>query len=146
MRRIRPRLLVGPAAHPQDLLRLKRAGVTAVLSLQEPGRDLPQAAIERIRAACGDAIVYRNVGVRDYDPHDLIRRLPAVLEALQELQRDGHVVYVHCCEGVNRSPSVVLAYLVRIEGMDVDAALEHQREIDPVGRPYAEFVDYLRRF
>jgi len=145
MRRIRPKLFVGPAAHPEDILRLRRAGVTAVLSLQEPGRDLPESAIERIRAACGEAVVYRNVGVRDYDPHDLIRRLPAVLDALRALQRDGHVVYVHCCEGVNRSPSVVLAYLVRIEGMDVDAALAHQRAVDPIGRPYDEFVAHLRQ-
>ena len=146
MRRIRPNLFVGPAAHPQDILHLKRAGVTAVLSLQEPVRDIPEAAIARIRAACGEAIVYRNVSVRDYDPHDLIRHLPEALAALAELLRAGHVVYVHCCEGVNRSPSVILAYLVRIEGMDVDTALEHQRQIDPVGRPYAEFVEWLRQF
>lgn len=145
MRRIRPKLFVGPAAHPQDILHLKRAGVTAVLSLQEPVRDLPEAAIERIRAACGDAIVYRNVGVRDYDPHDLIRRLPVVLDELRDLHRAGHVIYVHCCEGVNRSPSVVLAYLVRIEGMQVDDALEFLRSVDPVARPYAEFVEFLRK-
>jgi protein-tyrosine phosphatase len=144
VRRIRPTLFVGPAAHPQDIARLKRAGVTAVLSLQEPVRDLPQAVIERIREACGDAIVYRNLGVRDYDPHDLIRRLPAILAALAEMRRGGHVIYVHCCEGVNRSPSVALAYLVRLEGMEVDEALAHLRRVDPAGRPYREFVDFLR--
>lgn len=144
MRRIRPTLYVGPAAHPQDIQRLRRAGVTAVLSLQEPVRDLPEAAIERIREACGESVAYRNVSVRDYDPHDLIRRLPDVLEVLADLHRGGHVVYVHCCEGVNRSPSVALAYLVRSEGLSVDEALAHLAELYPVGRPYAEFVDWLR--
>ena len=145
MRRIRPSLFVGPAALPEDIRRLQRAGVTAVLSLQEPVRDLPEAVIQRIREACGEAVAYRNVAVRDYDPYDLIRRLPAVLEALVELHRAGHVVYVHCCEGVNRAPSVCLAYLVKIEGLEVDDAIEELAHVDPVGRPYAEFVDWLRR-
>jgi hypothetical protein len=145
LRRIRPSLFVGPAAHPQDLLQLRRAGVTAVLSLQEPVRDLPQAAIERMRDACGETIVYRNEPVRDYDPHDLIRRLPAVLETLVELESAGHVVYVHCCEGLNRAPSVALAYLVRVEHLEVDDALAYLRRVDPVGRPYLEFIDWLRQ-
>ena len=145
MRRIRPTLFVGPAVHTQDLTALKRAGVTAVLSLQEPVRDLPPAAIERMRLACGDEVAYRNVAVRDYDPHDLIRRLPAVLEVLVELQGAGHVVYVHCCEGLNRAPSVALAYLVRVENLPVDDALAHLRRVDPMGRPYLEFVDWLRQ-
>ncbi len=145
MRRIRPSLFVGPAAHPDDIRRLQRAGVTAILSLQEPVRDLPEAAIQRIRDACGEAVAYRNVAVRDYDPYDLIRRLPDVLEVLAELHRDGHVVYVHCCEGVNRSPSVCLAYLVKIEGMDVDAGLAHLGRVDPMARPYVEFIDWLRQ-
>jgi len=144
VRRIRPSLFVGPAAHPDDIRRLARAGVDAILSLQEPVRDLPESAIGRIRDACGDAIAYRNVPVRDYDPYDLIRQLPAVLSELRGLHREGRTVYVHCCEGVNRSPSVVLAYLVELEGMPVDEALAELARVDPVGRPYAEFVDWLR--
>lgn len=144
MRRIRSNLFVGPAVHVQDLTALKRAGITAVLSLQEPVRDLPAAAIERMREACGTAIAYRNVPVRDYDPHDLIRRLPDVLEALVELMQAGHVVYLHCCEGLNRAPSSALGYLVRVEHLEVDEALAQVRRVDPIGRPYLEFIEWLR--
>lgn len=144
MRRIAPTLLVGPAALPADLPRLRLAGVTAILSLQEPVRDLPTEAMERMRLACGEQVAYRNVPVRDYDPADLVRRLPAVLASLRDLLAAGHTVYVHCCEGINRAPSVGLAYLVEVEGRSVDDALAHFARADPVGRPYAEFVAWLR--
>ena len=144
MRRILPFLYVGPAAHPPDVPRLKRSGVTAILSLQEPVRDLPEAAIDRMREACGKEIRYRNVAVRDYDPYDLIEHVPEILETLVDLQKNGRVIYLHCCEGVNRAPSAALAYLVRVEGMSVDEALVHLKSVDPVCRPYAEFVEWLR--
>jgi protein-tyrosine phosphatase len=67
-----------------------------------------------------------------------------VLAALRELLDAGHTVYVHCCEGVNRAPSAALAYLIRVEGRSVDEALEHFSRVDPVGRPYAEFIAWLR--
>jgi protein-tyrosine phosphatase len=124
--------------------RLQRAGITAVLSLQQAGVDLPHAAIERMRAACEPGIVFRNVSIHDYDPHAVIEALPQVLSLLQLLLADGQVAYLHCSEGINRAPSVALAYLVRHEEVDVDVALAHLRACDPGARPYAAVVDWLR--
>jgi len=144
MRRIRANLLIGPSVHPTDLPRLRGAGVNAILSLQEADRDLPAAVIERMRAACEPAILFRNVGIPDYDPQGLISRLPAALEALQSLHGEGRVVYLHCTEGINRAPSVALAYLVVAERLDVDSALVVIRSEDPFAVPYPYLVDWLR--
>ena len=146
MRRIAEALLVGPGIGPQDVPRLRRAGVGGIVSLQEPDVDIRSDAIARIRAACAaePSIAWRNVAIRDYDPHDLIRRVPSVLDALRELIAQDRIVYLHCCEGVNRAPSAALAYLVLERGMAVDDALERLLAAHTGARPYAEFVAWMR--
>ena len=53
---------------------------------------------------------------------------------LDELLREGHAVYVHCNMGINRSPSIVIAYLHWGLGWDLKKAAEHVmacRSCDP---------------
>src|SRR5574341_1861622 len=137
VRRLRPYLYFGPSVYPPDLPRLRQAGITAVLSLQQAGVDLPQAAVDRMRAACAPTIAFENVGIHDYDPEAVIAALPGVLHRLAHLLAHGSVVYVHCSEGINRAPSVVLAYLVRHEGLAVTDALNDLRCSDAGARQYA---------
>lgn len=144
MRCLRPYLYVGPSVHPADLPRLRRAGITAVLSLQQAGVDLPLAAIDRMRAACEPQIIFRNVGIHDYDPEAVIIAAPEALATLDELRRADRIVYLHCTEGINRAPSIALAYLVTREALDVEAALAVLRGCDPGARPYARLVEWLR--
>lgn len=144
MRRIRPYLYVGPGILPDDVPRLRRAGVTAVLSLQEPGVDLLPAAIDRVRVVCEPLIVFHNISVRDYDPTAVIRALPDALSRLHDLVAAGRVVYVHCSEGINRSPSVALAYLVRHEKLTVERALSDVRRCHPAAKPYDSVVAWLK--
>jgi len=144
MRRLRRQLCFGPSVHPADLPRLYTAGITAVLSLQQLGIDLPHAAAERMRLACEPAIVFRNIGIHDYDPDAVIAALPIVLDSLHALIVDGRIVYVHCSEGINRAPSVALAYLVRHEGLAVDTALAELHASDRAARPYPKLIDWLR--
>ncbi len=145
MRRLRPHLYFGASVHPPDLQHLRRAQISAILSLQEPGVDLLTAAVERMRAACEPGIRFVNVPIHDHDPHAIIARLPEALERLDELINERRTVYVHCSEGVNRAPSVSLAHIVCHEGLTVDAALAEILRCDRGARPYAEVVDWLRQ-
>ena len=146
MKRVSQELFVGPGIWAPDVARLRRAGISAILSLQEPGADILPAAQAAIRGACAapPAIAYRNVAIRDYDPRDLIDKLPAALDALRRLDADGHCTYVHCCEGVNRAPSVALGFLVLVRALAIEEALARLRAAHPDARPYDEFVAWLR--
>ncbi|HUI24540.1 MAG TPA: dual specificity protein phosphatase family protein [Candidatus Kryptonia bacterium] len=146
VRRLRPHLYFGPSVHPIDLPRLRRAGITAVLSLQQPGIDLPQTVVDRMRRACAPHdIAFFNIGIHDYDPEAVIAALPATLTTLGDLIRAGRVVYVHCTEGINRAPSVALAHLVRDERLDVDIALAELQRCDAGVRPYGAVIEWLRQ-
>lgn len=144
MRRLRSYLYVGPGVIAPDVPLLQRSGITAVLSLQEAGVDLLAAAMDDMRRRCEPQIVFRNVAIRDYDPRALILALPIALAALHALVEDGRVVYLHCSEGINRSPSVALAYLVRHEHMPFDDALSELRRSHPLARPYDSVLSWLR--
>jgi len=133
-----PQVFVGSCpARTGDIDLLKRdAGITAVLNLQT-AEDFDQWQVDWDRLL----EYYRESGVelchlpvRDFDPDDLRGKLPQCADALNELLRGGHSVYVHCSAGINRSPSTVVAYLHWFEEHTLDEALNHvarHRSCDP---------------
>jgi len=114
-----------------DIDRLREeAGVSTVLNLQTAGDleywDIDFPALEEAYAAAGVEI--RRVPIIDFNHDDLVQRLPEAARALSEMVAAGHTVYVHCNVGMNRSPTVVIAYLYAGEGWDVDDAMRHVLE------------------
>lgn len=125
-----------------DLDRLRRGfGITAILNLQTEddfdfwGIDWPSLEAHALESG----IKVRRVPVRDFDVDDLRRKLPEAVEALDDLLRAGHTVYVHCSAGINRSPSTVVAYLHWIAGWDLDKAVRHVKDCRDC-EPYMEAI------
>jgi len=61
---------------------------------------------------------------------------------------DKGIVLVHCDQGVSRSASVIIAYLLtyNVEFSTVDAALNHVKSKRGVIRPNASFLDQLEKY
>ena len=135
---ILPNLFVGSyPKSPEDIDSLRcNFGITAVLNVQTD-EDMAHKGIhwDDLEPHYREADVeVRRVPVRDFDPDDLRRQLPECVEVLDELLRKGHTVYVHCNMGVNRSPSIVVAYLHWIQGRSFEKAADHVmkcRSCDP---------------
>ncbi len=119
-------LLVGrcpAAAEDVEWLRAREA-VTAALSLQTD-EDLRELGLEWAEMAgwyAAAGIRCLRLPVRDGYPEELRLRLPACARSLDELLAAGHRVYLHCSAGVNRSPSVAIAWLVWRRGMSLKEA------------------------
>ena len=137
---IRHDLVVGSCPiRAADLDRLcDETGVSAVLSVQtdecRAALDIDYRTLEE--HGSGRGILLRNSPIRDFDPQDQRRRLPAAVACLAELLGDGHRTYVHCTAGINRAPLVSLAYLTFVEGMGVDEATTLIRRGRPEASPY----------
>ncbi len=120
-----PGLIVG--ACPDDLgdvFEIKGAGATALLSLQTD-EDLAARGYEwtEVEAWCRRAgIVAVREPVRDFDPEHLSERIPDCARTLDRLLAEGHTVYLHCTAGMQRSPSVAIAWLVWKRGMPFEQA------------------------
>jgi protein-tyrosine phosphatase len=121
-----PNLYLGPEpCLDEDFAALQALNVSAILSVQD-GEDRPDGGIEAERmAATKRKISFTNVPVRDFDRVQLVRRLPDCVATLAHLIDSGHTVYVHCSAGINRSPTVVVAYLCQHLGWTLDRSLTH---------------------
>jgi predicted protein tyrosine phosphatase len=142
---ITPWLWLGSA--PRDAAALRelrdRCGITAVLNLQSradmrAGRfDLP--ARERAHVDLG--MVLRWVPIVDFDEPSLREHLPRAVAALDELRASPRaVVFVHCSAGVQRSATVVAAFLTWHEGHDLDEAARLVRAARLVAAPRLETI------
>lgn len=128
---------------PSDLDALRvETRVSAVLSLQHD-ECLEKQEIDyprQVRYGRRIGLTMERYPLRDFDPADQRRGLPAAVRGLWGLLRQGHRVYVHCTAGINRSPLVVLAYLTLVEGASLEEAmtlLVHARpEVCPTWEAY----------
>jgi protein-tyrosine phosphatase len=115
----------------EDIDRLRRDfGITAVLNVQTDD-DMAHWGVDwrRLESCYREAgVEARRVPVRDFDKDNFRHQLPKCVEVLDELLRQGHVVYVHCNMGVNRSPSIAIAYLHWVLGWTLDKAADHVME------------------
>lgn len=126
----------------RDVESLRDAGITAVLNLQTEDdfaywrlnwEELWNAYDEfRIR-------VYR-YPIRDFDIGHLRQRLDSGVELLDDLLPE-QVVYLHCSAGINRSPTLAIAYMMKKMNMNVYEAASRFRE-----RHYCEpYIEALQK-
>lgn len=145
---IRSDLLVG--THPQDASDIdtiaEETEATAILNLQHPeGIEALDVPVDQIaRRARAHGLRYVRSPMRDFDHEYQRRTLPDATRALSGLLEDDHTVYVHCTAGINRSPLVVLGYLVFVEGMDRQEALRLIKRARPQARPYMDVLEQVR--
>ena len=127
--RIQPWLLVGTfpqSAHEIEMLH-RQAGVTAVLNLQtdEDIEEFSLSAEPPETLYTGSGVKLFRLPIRDFDESHLQQRLPECVAALRRLLDQGHTVYLHCTAGVNRSPTVAIAYLHWCLGWELNSAVKY---------------------
>lgn len=123
-----PELLIGEFPRPEDIGWLKETfGVTAVHNLQDQA-DFEHHGVDfaALSAACRrhDVRIVRTP-IPDGSAEELGLRLGPVLEDLKALIDAGERVYLHCNAGLNRAPTVAIAFMRAYRGMSLDEALAH---------------------
>jgi hypothetical protein len=138
----------GYPVEPADFLRLKRdLGVDAVLSLQtdEDLRELGLKPDLPWRAAVGAGLEYVRCPMRDFDEEAARKGLAQALVELHRLVADGLTVLVHCTAGMNRSPTLALAYIMLVDGLTAQEAVERGKRARPFIRPYERVLLWVEK-
>ncbi len=121
-------LAVGSYPHaPEHMMALSRDhGVGAVLCLQSDddlsSRGLQWSVLWQFYMRLGIEVV--RVPIIDFDKADLLAHLDEAVAALYEAIKGSTKVYVHCSAGLNRSPTVIIAYLIRHRGLSLEEAVD----------------------
>ena len=96
----------------------------------------------------GFDFVYKKLNFGDTKDQNILEELPAALDYIHEAHTSHpeHHVLVHCIQGISRSASVVVAYLMKYERMSLREAHSHLKKKRTIADPRKEFVDQLGKF
>ncbi len=86
------------------------------------------------------------VPVLDLQDEDLLQHFDTACDFIEEALNNSGNVLVHCFHGVSRSASIVLAYLVRKQKLDLPSAMNLLKAKRPCACPNPGFQDQLELF
>jgi protein-tyrosine phosphatase len=141
---ISERLIIGEYPTPEDAGWLRSSlQVTAVVCLQDDsdlaGKFLRLADLRRAYEAEG--LEFHRKPIIDGDAVSLAAALDEVVALVHRLIDGGERVYVHCNAGMNRAPTIAIAYLHVHSNMPLADARRWVKERRVVSVPYMSVLE-----
>eukprot|EP00184_Porphyridium_aerugineum_P005428 CAMPEP_0184706826 /NCGR_PEP_ID=MMETSP0313-20130426/36957_1 /TAXON_ID=2792 /ORGANISM="Porphyridium aerugineum, Strain SAG 1380-2" /LENGTH=1349 /DNA_ID=CAMNT_0027168393 /DNA_START=278 /DNA_END=4328 /DNA_ORIENTATION=- len=132
---IRPYMLVGNEVCARNIDELEKNHVSHIVNLSAMSETNHYQ----------DKFQYLAIRILDSEDEDLTSILMDICCFVDEAREQGSSCLIHCYQGVSRSCSAAIAYLMLREGMTFDAAYKLVVTCRPVAAPNAGFVDQLVR-
>ncbi|XP_043701299.1 protein-tyrosine-phosphatase MKP1-like isoform X2 [Telopea speciosissima] len=88
-------------------------------------------------------LVYKTLWLQDSPSEDITSILYDVFDYFEDVREQGGRVLVHCCQGVSRSTSLVIAYLMWREGQSFDDAFQFVKQARGIANPNMGFACQL---
>ncbi|KAL9265032.1 Protein-tyrosine-phosphatase MKP1-like protein [Drosera capensis] len=87
--------------------------------------------------------VYRTLWLQDSPSEDITSILYDVFDYFEDVREQKGKVFVHCCQGVSRSTSLAIAYLMWREGRSFDDAFQYVKQARGIADPNMGFACQL---
>jgi len=130
-------LYLGSMAAVHDLDLLHEHGITHLVQVLE---------VPWIPQADDDGFTYHRIDIEDRSSAALKPHLDAACNYIRASLARGDNVLVHCQQGVSRSASIVIAYLIRDHSMTYDDAFDLVKQRRQCIKPNSGFVKALREW
>lgn len=102
--------------------------------------------IELCPDAFKDTVQYLHINVNDVATENIGRHFDGCYAFIQRIIATGKAVIVHCQAGISRSPTIVIAYVMKREQKRLRAAFDMVREKRPCINPNAGFWSQLEQY
>ncbi|CAL1531731.1 unnamed protein product [Lymnaea stagnalis] len=132
---VRPGLIMGSQDVAHDLDTLKQYGVTHILNVA--------SGVENMFP---DQFKYQTQEFRDLPEFPIVKGFQQAIDFIDEGRKSNGCVLVHCNAGISRSASIVMAYLIKNEGMTVNEAFSLLRSKRPTTCPNPGFMIQLHNY
>ncbi|PKA46263.1 Protein-tyrosine-phosphatase MKP1 [Apostasia shenzhenica] len=86
---------------------------------------------------------YKTLWLQDNPNEDITSILYDVFDYFEDVREQGGRVLVHCCQGVSRSTSLVIAYLMWREGQSFEDAFQFVKAARGIANPNMGFASQL---
>lgn len=93
-----------------------------------------------------DEFTYMTLWLKDSPSEDITSVLYIVFDFIEAVRQQGGRVFVHCCKGVSRSTSLVIAYLVWLQRCTFQDAFNFVKAARAVTNPNLGFACQLLQF
>lgn len=125
-----------------DMARLKKWGVTDVISLYKPDNPKVYRAIDQTKEAADKlGINYHYYPINEESPEP--EKLNKAFEYLKKLRENGKKTYVHCYHGKDRTGGLVFLYEKEIMGKTAEQALDNMLKAGHNYKKYPTWLQYL---
>lgn len=125
---------LGNAFDSQNSQRLEKFGISHVINATP---DLP--------FAFKDDKQNLRVSIYDSPSENILQHFEPAIDFIdQVLSAPTNKVLVHCSAGISRSPTLVLAYMIKNENLTVEEALKKMRSLRSIIDPNFSFIAQLR--
>eukprot|EP00435_Cladocopium_sp_Y103_P042789 s1266_g11.t3 len=127
-----------------------RTNITHVLNLANDVNPHPDTVdfVTKYNEERGLPFRYKKLEFGDTRDQDILKELDGALQFIHDAKTgdERHRVLVNCAQGVSRSASVTIAYLMKYEAMSLRQAYDHVLERRTIADPRKEFLDQLGIF
>lgn len=130
---VAPGLYLGNKQAGADYARLQNASIVAVCAVGA-------------KPASAPGVVYHHLRVEDDGVSSMLPFLDSACDFIHQQRQGAGSVLVHCKGGINRSPCLVVAYLMKYEHLTLAEALELCSMARPVARCPSNFHSDLKAF
>eukprot|EP01119_Soliformovum_irregulare_P023871 TRINITY_DN842_c2_g1_i1.p1 TRINITY_DN842_c2_g1~~TRINITY_DN842_c2_g1_i1.p1 ORF type:complete len:212 (-),score=37.55 TRINITY_DN842_c2_g1_i1:350-985(-) len=86
---------------------------------------------------------YLHVNMSDYGETDLKTVFPKCFAFISEARSKEKKILIHCAGGVNRSPTIMIGYLMAVEGWTLRKAFDHVKQCRKATSPHELYWSQL---
>eukprot|EP00906_Rhabdomonas_costata_P007747 RCo011091 len=138
-----PGLFIGDERAASNALLMEKKGITYILNVSDRLIGTLGSTSEPKLRVTAPVVSRRHVSLCDHGDSTLSKELPACFEFLLEAASRQAKALVHCQVGANRSPTVVVAFLVAHHKLSLKSACEKVKRARPTSWPVDSYLKQL---